>query len=110
MTPNQRQNLLRLLKPRHIAFIGGTDAETALRACQRIGFSGDIWPVNPRRDSMCGLPCYPSVEQLPDVPDAVFLAVPANPAINIVRWLAEQGAGGVVCYTAGFGSDGKSVV
>ena len=107
MTPNQRQNLLRLLKPRHIAFVGGTDAETALRSCQRIGFSGDIWPVNPRRESMCGLPCYSSVEQLPDVPDAVFLAVPAKPAIDIVRWLAEQGAAGVVCYTAGFGSDGK---
>jgi acyl-CoA synthetase (NDP forming) len=107
MTPNQRQNLLRLLKPRHIAFIGGTDAETALRSCQRIGFSGDIWPVNPRRDSMCGLPCYSSVEELPHVPDAVFLAVPTKPAIDIVCWLAEQGAGGVVCYTAGFGSDGK---
>ncbi|MFT5549262.1 MAG: acyl-CoA synthetase (NDP forming) [Gammaproteobacteria bacterium] len=107
MTPKQRKNLLRLLKPRHIAFIGGTDAETALRSCQRIGFSGDIWPVNPRRDSMCGLPCYQSIEQLPDVPDAVFLAVPTKPAIDIVRWLAEKGAGGVVCYTAGFGSDGK---
>ena len=107
MTPNQRQNLLRLLKPRHIAFIGGTDAETALRSCQRIGFSGDIWPVNPKRDSMCGLPCYPSIEQLPEVPDAVFLAVPTKPAIGIVRWLAEHGAGGVVCYTAGFGSDGQ---
>lgn len=107
MTPNQRKNLLRLLKPRHIAFVGGTDAETALRSCQRIGFSGEIWPVNPRRESMCGLPCYSSVEQLPDVPDAVFLAVPAKPAIGMVRWLAEQGAAGVVCYTAGFGSDGK---
>jgi len=107
MTPNQRQNLLRLLKPRHIAFIGGTDAETALRSCQRIGFSGDIWPVNPKRDSMCGLPCYSSLDQLPAVPDAVFLAVPTKPAIDIVRWLAEHGAGGVVCYTAGFGSDGR---
>lgn len=107
MNPNQRKNLLRLLKPRHIAFIGGTDAETALKSCQKIGFSGDIWPVNPKRDSMCGLPCYSSIEQLPEVPDAVFLAVPTQPAIDIVRWLSEQGAGGVVCYTAGFGSDGN---
>ena len=107
MTPNQRKNLLRLLKPRHIAFIGGADAETALRSCQRIGFSGNIWPVNLKRNVMCGLPCYSSIELLPEVPDAVFLAIPTQPAIDTVRWLAEHGAGGVVCYTAGFGSDGK---
>lgn len=107
MTPKQRANFQRLLKPRHIAFIGGADAETALTSCQRIGYSGQIWVVNPKRSSMCGLDCYTSVDQLPEVPDAVFLAVPAKPAIEVVRWLAEHDAGGVVCYTAGFSADGS---
>ena len=107
MTPAQRQNLLRLLKPRHVAFIGGADAETALLSCKRIGFDGKIWAVNPKRETMGGVDCFPSIEHLPEVPDAVFLAVPAKPALEIVSWLANRGAGGVVCYTAGFSDDGK---
>ena len=40
-------------------------------------------------------------------PDAVFLAVPATPALTIIRQLADMNAGGVVCYTAGFSADGS---
>ena len=101
-----RKNLKRLINPRHIAFIGGHDADIALRACQRIGFKGHIWPVNPKRKTMGGLACFPGVQQLPEPPDAVFLAVPAKPAIEIVEHLATMGAGGVVCFTAGFGENG----
>ncbi len=107
MTPTQRQNLLRLLNPEHIAFIGGDDAETALRSCQNIGYKGTIWAVNPKRDKLSGVDCYSSVELLPEPPDAVFLAVPAKSAIEIVTWLAEHGTGGIVCYTSGFSDDGK---
>ncbi len=106
MRPAVRQNLKRLINPRHIAFIGGHDADIALRACQRIGFKGHIWPVNPKRKTMGGLPCFADITQLPEPPDAVFLAVPAKPAVEIVEYLSNVGAGGVVCFTAGFGEDG----
>ena len=101
-----RKNLKRLISPRHIAFIGGHDADIALRACQRIGFKGHIWPVNPKRKTMSGLACFSSVQQLPQPPDAVFLAIPAKPAIETVEHLSAMDAGGVVCFTAGFGEDG----
>jgi len=107
MTPAQRNNLFRLLRPRHIAFIGGSDAETALRSCQRIGYEGTIWTVSHKRETLGNIPCYASVEALPEVPDAVFLAIPAEPALDTVKWLASHDAGGIVCYTAGFGADGK---
>lgn len=106
MTPLTRENLKRLLKPRHVAVIGGRDAETAIRECKRIGFAGELWPVNPKRDSLAGIPCYADVDELPEAPDAVFLAVPPGAAIGIVSRLARRGAGGVVCYTAGFKADG----
>ena len=49
MTPALRDNLWRLLKPRHIAIIGGRDAVTVAGECARIGFKGPVWPVNPKR-------------------------------------------------------------
>jgi len=103
MTPEQKQNFGRLLRPRQIAFVGGSDAILAIGEARRRGFAGDIWPVNPRRSEMAGLPCFATLGDLPCAPDAVFLAIPADPAIDAIGKLADMGAGGVVCYSAGFG-------
>ena len=110
MTSLRHQNLSRLLSPRHIAFIGGRDAEVAINEAKRIGFTGQIWPVNPKRETLGGYPCFASVADLPEAPDASFLAVPAPAAITTVAQLAARGAGGIVCYTAGFreaGAEGQ---
>lgn len=108
MTPAQRANLERLLQPRQIAFVGGRDAAVAIGEAKRIGFEGPIWPVNPKRAEMNGITCFASVDDLPEPPDAVFLAVPVQQAIDTVRRLADIGAGGIVCYTAGFGEVGAA--
>jgi acyl-CoA synthetase (NDP forming) len=108
MTPKRCTNLARLLSPRHIAFIGGRDAEVAIKEAERIGFKGQIWPVNPRRETLAGHRCYASVDDLPEVPDGCFLAVPAAAAIATTERLAARGAGGIVCYTAGFREAGKA--
>ena len=57
-------NLKRLLSPRHIAFIGGSDADFSARQCAA-QFAGPVWGVNPKRDTLGGQPCYPSIEDLP---------------------------------------------
>ena len=103
MTPAQRDNFERLIKPKHIAFIGGADAEIAIGEAKRAGFKGFIWPVNPRRDQLGGHKCFQTLEDLPSAPDAVYLAIPRDHALKAVKDLAKLGAGGIVCYTAGFG-------
>ena len=106
MNLTQHQNLEKLLKPRHLAIIGGRDAEAVVKECTRIGFTGQIWPVNPKREKIGGFKCFASVEDLPEAPDAVYLAIPRESAIYTVKQLAEMGASGVVCYTAGFSEIG----
>ena len=106
MTPAHRVNFERLLKPEHIAFVGGRDAAIAIGEARRIGYQGKLWPVNPRRETLAGIPCFASVSDLPEPPDAVFLAVPVAQAIKTLQTLSDLGAGGVVCYTAGFGETG----
>jgi acyl-CoA synthetase (NDP forming) len=108
MTPTRRANLGRLLSPRHVAFIGGRDAAIAIGEARRIGYRGAMWAVNPKRETLAGLPCFPSVADLPEAPDATFLAVPADQAVEVVRQLGQRGAGGIVCYTAGFGEAGET--
>jgi acyl-CoA synthetase (NDP forming) len=103
MTPAQKDNFERLIKPKHIAFVGGVDAEIAIGEAKRAGFKGLIWPVNPRREQLGGHKCFQTLEDLPSAPDAVYLAIPRDHALNAVKDLAKIGAGGIVCYTAGFG-------
>ena len=106
---SKKSALQRLLKPRTVAVFGGRAATETIRQCQRIGFEGEIWPVNPNRDALAGVPCYSSVADLPGAPDASFIGVPRTAAIQIVSELAALGAGGAVCYTSGFaeiGGDG----
>lgn len=111
MTPAQRKNFDRLMTPAQIAFVGGTDAAVAIVQARRRGFTGDIWPVNPKRSDLAGVACFASLDDLPGAPDAVFLAIPAGATIKAIKTLADMGAGGVVCYAAGFreaGGDGDN--
>ncbi|HCT04038.1 MAG TPA: hypothetical protein DIW86_01610, partial [Pseudomonas sp.] len=52
-----RDNLKRLLAPRHLAFVGGRSMARALKRCAEDGFDGPMWLVNPQHDSLDGIPC-----------------------------------------------------
>ena len=101
-----RSRIARLLAPRSIAVIGGREAEEVARQCERIGFSGDIWPVNPHRAKISGRACFASVAELPRAPDAAFVAAPRDAAIAAVGELAARGANGAVVYASGFSEVG----
>ena len=104
--------LARLFSPRSIAFVGGTIAAMAIRRSVEMGYQGEIWPVHPTRKSMEGFKCYRSIEDLPGVPDAAHVGVNRELTIDIVSSLSHKGAGGCVCYAAGFaemGADGAEL-
>ena len=105
-------DLRRLLSPRSVAFVGGRIAEMAIRRCQELGFAGEIMPVHPERQTVAGVRCYPTLESLPQVPDAAYVGVNCDLTVDIVARLAAMGAGGCVCYAAGFaemGDEGQEV-
>ena len=100
-------SLQRLLRPRSIAAVGGYFAEAVVRQCDLMGYSGQTWLVNPKRDRMVGRPCLSAVEDLPESPDAVFVGVNRNATITAIRSLVEMGSGGAVCYASGFREAGR---
>ena len=93
----------RLLRPRSIAVIGGGNwCANVVEQCQKIGFSGDIWPVHPKRDTVAGVAAFAKIEDLPEAPDAAFIGINRDLTIEAVQALAEKGTGGVVCFASGF--------
>ncbi len=92
----------RFLSPHTLAVIGGKEAERVIEQCNKLGFEGTIWPVHPTRETMGGRSCFRSVDELPSAPDAAYVAVNRERTIDIVEALRKMGAGGAVCYAAGF--------
>jgi acetyl-CoA synthetase len=102
-----RQDLLkRLLAPRSIALVGGVWADPVAAGSRAIGYEGQLWRVHPSRPSSAETPYYRSIDELPGAPDATFLAAPASEAPAIAAALVRRGAGGFVCFAAGFSETG----
>jgi acetyl-CoA synthetase len=94
--------LQRLLAPRSVALIGGNWADAALAASRVIGYAGELWRIHPTRPSSPAQRYFRSVDELPAAPDAAFIAAPNHEVPGIAAALARVGAGGFVCFAAGF--------
>ncbi|WP_242174893.1 MULTISPECIES: acetate--CoA ligase family protein [unclassified Pseudomonas] len=105
-----RDNLKRLLAPRHLAFVGGRSMARALKRCADGGFAGQMWLVNPQHDSLDGVPCVRRIADLPCGPDAVFIATNRELTLTCVAELAAIGTGGAICYASGFAETGAAGV
>lgn len=100
-------DLHRLIAPRSIALIGASAWTDAVAAGNiAIGYSGTLWRIHPTRQSTAATTYYRSVAELPEVPDAAFVAVPNHEAPAVAGALAQRGAGGFVCFSAGFSETG----
>ncbi|MBS0364721.1 MAG: acetate--CoA ligase family protein [Proteobacteria bacterium] len=99
---NATTGIGRLLAPRSLALIGGAWADAAHAANRALGFKGEIWRVHPTRSSDAQQRYFRSIDELPAAPDAAFVAAPAADVPEIAGALARRGAGGFVCFAAGF--------
>lgn len=88
-----------LFAPRSIAFVGGSRARLAAAQTRQFGFEGDVWEVNPNGP-------FPTLADLPSVPDAVFIGVPAEAAGEVMSEAAALGVKGAVAYPADFAEAG----
>jgi acetyl-CoA synthetase len=102
-----RANLSRLISPQSIAVVGNRGADFAIRESKKLGYSQKIWAIHPTLNSLEGVKCYRNIKDLPEAPDATFIAVNAESAIDIVADLKSIGGGGAVLYASGFGEVGE---
>ncbi|WP_421836861.1 acetate--CoA ligase family protein [Novosphingobium sp.] len=103
--------LERLLRPRSVAVVGASDkpgalGTTLLSNLDANGFSGAVYPINPKRETLGGRTCLPGIEALPEGVDAAVLAIPRVGVLDAVKALAARKVGGVVIFAAGFAEGG----
>ena len=76
----------RLLAPEAIAVIGSArECGRVVEQNRALGFAGALWPVHPSRATVAGERAYRRVADLPGIPDAAFVAVPAAATSALCR-------------------------
>ena len=105
------QTLDKIMKPRSIAVVGAsTKAHTIgsdiLKRLQEYGFTGNIYPVNPRGGVIEGLEAYPSVLDIPADVDLAIIIVNAKFVLQTIDQCHEKGIEGLCIISAGFKETG----
>ncbi len=99
-------------RPKSVAVVGASSdpkkpGNTALRNMISLGYKGKIFPVNPREQTILGLPCYKNVLDIPEPVELCVLLVSAELTLQVAKELAERkrrfnDVAAVVCMSAGF--------
>jgi acetate---CoA ligase (ADP-forming) len=95
-----------LVNPRSVAIVGATDrggpGRAVIESLGAIGFTGPIYPVNPKYPTVLNIKCYPSLTDLPEAPDIVVFSI-RNPLIpEQMRLAVRRGARAAIIYDSGF--------
>jgi len=104
-------SLKAIFAPTAVALVGASPEFSryggrAWHFISKFGFSGPIWPVNPKYKEINGSPCYPDLKSLPRVPDHVGIVVAPERVLSILKECAKLGIQAVTVFTAGFTESG----
>jgi len=98
--------------PRSTAIVGASRApekigNVIVKNMISSGYTGKIYPVNPKEEEIEGLKCYPSVERTPEPAELAVLSVPASRTIEMAEMCGRCGVHNLIVITAGFKETGK---
>ncbi|RCW64114.1 CoA-binding protein [Pseudorhodoferax soli] len=102
-----------LLAPAAVAVVGASDnihkvGGRPLQYLAQQGFRGRVYPVNPRAATVQGLRAYPSLEALPEVPDAVVVCIASEGVEEQLVACGRLGVKAVVLFASGYAETGSA--
>jgi len=104
-------DLAPLFAPRSVTVIGASEdaskwGGSLMRNLTHGGFAGPIYPVNGRGGTVCGLPAFCSIADLPEAPDLALIALGAAHVISVIEQCGERGIPAALVVAAGFSEAG----
>jgi acyl-CoA synthetase (NDP forming) len=107
-----KPNLKAVLAPASVAIVGASEdvvkwGGSCLRNILDGGYTGTIYPVNPKAETIFGLKVYPSLDALPETPDLALLAVGGKQIAPMLEQCAAKGVPAAVAIAAGFSEMGE---
>ena len=107
------RNLDKIFRPRRVAVVGASQrplsvGQTVFQNLVSGGFSGEVYPVNPRHTRLGEHPCYQSVLDLPEPVDLAVICTPAQTIPDVIQQCGTAGIRGIVILSAGFRETGAA--
>lgn len=101
------RNLDAIFAPQSIAVVGVSDRVGSVGGAvfanlRRSGFPGPVYAVNHQHSTVLGERAYPSIRQLPSVPDLAVICTAAAGIPELVRDCGDAGVRGLIVISAGF--------
>ena len=98
--------------PKSIALVGASQKEDSVgyRLLSNIiksEFSGNIYPINPKYDLCQGIRCFKQVQDLPEIPQLVMIAIPAKLVLQNIKDCVNFGVKNFYIISSGFGELGE---
>ena len=105
-------DLTPLMKPKSIGIIGASQrigrGRRVIANLQQFGYSGRIFPINPKYAEILGLPCYRDLASTPEPPETVVVAIPAADVPGVLTTAADRGVRGAIILSSGFAEAGPA--
>ena len=107
--PWKQQSIDAIFNAESVAVIGasrpGTQGGVILKNCMKIR---NLYPIHPKLTKIHGLPCYPSLKDLPQIPEVAVFAVSSEKTVSIFEEFCQLGGKGAIIFSDGFAEMGRN--
>ncbi len=101
-----------LLAPKSVAIVGASAdfskfTGRTVKYVLKHRYPGKLYAVNPGRTEVAGIPSFPSVRDLPEPVDTVFIQIAAKGVPAVIAQCIEKKVKSIILHTAGLGESGE---
>lgn len=106
------QAIKNIFYPKSICIVGASTKEKSigyelLKSIKLYGYKGNLFPVNPKADSVLGFKCYHAISEITEPIDLAIVMVPKTFAEQTIEELLSKRVTSIILITAGFKEVGK---
>ena len=106
-------DISKLLRPRAVAVVGASEksgfgGDTCRNILENQADTSHVYPVNPKKETVFGKKCYPTLADLPEEIDLVILCTSQKTIVDFLKQAKAKGAGASVVYASGYSEVGTA--
>ena len=106
-------DISKLLRPRAVAVVGASEksgfgGDTCRNILENQADTSHVYPVNPKKETVFGKKCYPTLADLPEEIDLVILCTSQKTIVDFLKQAKAKGAGAAVVYASGYSEVGTA--
>lgn len=106
-------DISKLLRPRAVAVVGASEksgfgGDTCRNILENQADTSHVYPVNPKKETVFGKKCYPTLADLPEKIDLVILCTSQKTIVDFLKQAKAKGAGAAVVYASGYSEVGTA--